>query len=64
VHRVADITQLSPDEFEVICIDDGSTDDTPEGLDELATTYPNIRVIYQPNSGWPGQPRNVGLDAK
>jgi poly(ribitol-phosphate) beta-N-acetylglucosaminyltransferase len=54
---------LSPDEFEVICIDDGSTDDTPARLDEIATRYPNIRVIHQPNSGWPGQPRNVGLDA-
>jgi glycosyltransferase involved in cell wall biosynthesis len=54
---------LPPDEFEIICVDDGSTDDTPERLDEIAATYPNIRVIHQPNSGWPGQPRNVGLDA-
>jgi poly(ribitol-phosphate) beta-N-acetylglucosaminyltransferase len=54
---------LPQEEFEVICIDDGSTDDTPERLDELAARYPNIRVIHQPNSGWPGQPRNVGLDA-
>ena len=53
---------LPPDEFEIICVDDGSTDDTPDRLDDLAATHPNIRVIHQPNSGWPGQPRNVGLD--
>jgi len=51
------------DEYEVICIDDGSTDETPVRLDELAATYPNFRVIHQQNAGWPGQPRNVGLDA-
>jgi poly(ribitol-phosphate) beta-N-acetylglucosaminyltransferase len=54
---------LSQDEFEIICIDDGSTDDTSARLDELAEMHPNIRVIHQANSGWPGQPRNVGLDA-
>jgi poly(ribitol-phosphate) beta-N-acetylglucosaminyltransferase len=54
---------LPPEEFEIICVDDGSTGDTPGRLDEIAAAQSNVRVIHQLNSGWPGQPRNVGLDA-
>lgn len=53
---------LPPDEYEVIAIDDGSTDDGPGVLDEFAAQYPQLRVIHQPNSGWPGIPRNRGLE--
>lgn len=49
-------------EFEVLFVNDGSTDDTPERLDQLAKEHAHFRAIHIPNSGWPGKPRNVGVD--
>lgn len=54
---------LDLDEFEVIFVDDGSTDGTGKRLDQLAKSHANFFVIHIPNSGWPGRPRNVGIDA-
>ncbi|MFI5469170.1 glycosyltransferase family 2 protein [Streptomyces cacaoi] len=54
---------LPPDEYEVIFVDDGSTDATPARLDAAAAEDPRIRVVHQENSGWAGKPRNVGIDA-
>src|SRR5262245_43071865 len=54
---------MPAEEFEAIFVDDGSTDDSPRRLDELAATHAHMRVIHQDNSGWSGKPRNVGIDA-
>lgn len=57
-----DAQSLSPDELEVVFVDDGSTDGTRERLLEVARTRPHVVVTTIPNSGWPGRPRNVGTD--
>ncbi|MFD7072178.1 glycosyltransferase family 2 protein [Streptomyces sp. NPDC059913] len=52
---------LPAEEFEVLFVNDGSTDDTRERLEKLAGEHPHFRVITIPNSGWPGKPRNIGV---
>ncbi len=47
---------------EVVCVNDGSTDSSPDILKEYAQRYANIRVINQPNAGLSAA-RNTGLDA-
>lgn len=48
--------------FDVWLIDDGSTDGSERLCDEIAADDTRFHVIHQPNSGWPGRPRNVGID--
>lgn len=54
---------LDPKLFEVLVVDDGSTDGGGKFVDAFAATQSNWRVIRQRNSGWPGKPRNVGIDS-
>ena len=50
---LAEIGPLVPS-IEVLAIDDGSTDRTPELADALAAADPRVRVHHQPNRGYGG----------
>ncbi|MHA6760491.1 glycosyltransferase family 2 protein [Streptacidiphilus sp. PAMC 29251] len=51
------------DRFEVIALNDGSTDGSAQVLDELAHDWPELlQVVHLPPSGGPARPRNLGLE--
>jgi len=53
---------LTPD-HEVIVVNDGSKDNTPQILDELARIYPQVRIVHHPkNRGYGGALRS-GFEA-
>ncbi len=52
---------LLPDEYEIICIDDGSPDQSSQIILDYAKTYSNIVYIHQENQGV-SVARNAGLD--
>src|SRR4051795_3147196 len=54
IRAVQAASDLTPD-YEVIVVNDGSADSTPQIVDELARTYPHVRVVHHPkNRGYGG----------
>jgi len=54
IRAVQAASALTPD-YEIIVVNDGSGDATPQILDELARTYPKVRVVHHPrNRGYGG----------
>ena len=54
IRAVQAASELTPD-YEVIVVNDGSVDATPQIVDELARTYPHVRVVHHPkNRGYGG----------
>ncbi|MDA7025491.1 glycosyltransferase [Bacillus sp. CLL-7-23] len=55
---------MADDEYEIICVDDRSTDRTVEVLHEYQSRYHQVKVIErETNSGGPGEPRNQAIEA-
>ena len=48
-------------DIEIICVDDGSTDSSPEIIQEYAAKDSRVKVITKPNSGY-GNSMNRGFD--
>ncbi|WP_225369762.1 glycosyltransferase family 2 protein [Methanobrevibacter arboriphilus] len=55
------VINQSLEDIEVICINDGSTDNSLEILDEYAKKDNRIKIINKKNEGL-GVARNIGMD--
>jgi glycosyltransferase involved in cell wall biosynthesis len=62
IRAVQTISRLTPD-FEVIVVNDGSSDATREIADELARTYPQVRAIHHPRNRGYGGALRTGFSA-
>ena len=56
------VQDLLSDDYEIILVDDGSTDQGGAICDEYAENNPNVKVIHQQNGGLSAA-RNRGIDA-
>ncbi|MCD8283620.1 MAG: glycosyltransferase [Opitutae bacterium] len=59
---LASVVNQKLKEIEIICVDDGSKDSSPEILKEYAERDSRVKIISKPNSGY-GHTMNVGLAA-
>ena len=59
---IGDILAQTFEEFELICVDDGSKDNSSEIIKEFAANDSRVKYLHQDNAG-AGTARNRGMDA-
>ncbi|WP_179289802.1 glycosyltransferase family 2 protein [Shouchella clausii] len=52
---------IGHDSLEILCVNDGSTDNSKEILDLYASKYSFVKVFHERNSGSPSRPRNIAI---
>lgn len=55
------LVEQTLDDIEIICVDDGSTDNSAGILDKYAATYKKVKVVHEENHGV-SMARNIGMD--
>lgn len=63
IHRAVDsaVNQMTKEPYEILLMDDGSTDSTSHILDDYAKLHKNIRTIHQKTRVLPEQERMLPL---
>lgn len=56
------LNQTYQGNYEVVCVNDGSTDESLEILNEYSKKYPNLNIINSENGGT-ASARNIGINA-
>ena len=60
---LASVTRQTLSDLEIICVDDGSTDDSLAMLKAWEARDPRVRIIAFPENGGVSRARNAGIDA-
>ncbi|MFV0462265.1 MAG: glycosyltransferase family 2 protein [Nostocoides sp.] len=63
VDRISSVMDASEFSYEILAIDDASTDDTLQVLTDAAATHPNLRLMPFRRNGGSGTARRIGTQA-